>query len=163
MNTENTNWGQSVAGVVIRDGKVLLARHTYGNGKGLLITPGGYLEYGETPQDALKREFLEETNIHVEPKELIAIRFNSHDWYVVFSADYISGDATSDHDENSEVIWLDVDEALQREDVADLTKQLIRCAVNAKQGLVTLPYEGNPKHGKGYLYGIGAEEQSANE
>ena len=40
MNTENTNWGQSVAGVVIRDGKVLLARHTYGNGKGLLITPG---------------------------------------------------------------------------------------------------------------------------
>ncbi len=63
MNTENTNWGQSVAGVVIREGKVLLARHTYGNGKGLLITPGGYLEYGETPQDALKREFLEETNI----------------------------------------------------------------------------------------------------
>lgn len=65
--------------------------------------------------------------------------------------------------ENSEVIWLDVDEALQREDVADLTKQLIRCAANAKHGLVTLPYERNPKNGKGYLYGIGAEEQSANE
>ena len=37
MSHENTNWGQSVAGVVIRDGKVLLARHTYGRGNGLLI------------------------------------------------------------------------------------------------------------------------------
>ena len=33
MSTEGTNWGQSVAGVVIKDGKVLLARHTYGSGK----------------------------------------------------------------------------------------------------------------------------------
>ena len=33
MNKDNTNWSQSVAGVVIRDNKVLLARHTYGNGK----------------------------------------------------------------------------------------------------------------------------------
>ena len=32
-----TNWSQSVAGVCIREGRVLLARHTYGNGKGKLI------------------------------------------------------------------------------------------------------------------------------
>ena len=29
VSSENTNWGQSVTGVVIKDGKVLLARHTY--------------------------------------------------------------------------------------------------------------------------------------
>ena len=29
MVNENTNWGQSVASVVIKDNKVLLARHTY--------------------------------------------------------------------------------------------------------------------------------------
>ena len=52
MNNEDTNWGQSVGGVVIKDGKVLLARHTYGNGKGMLIIPGGYVNYGETPQQA---------------------------------------------------------------------------------------------------------------
>lgn len=34
---ENTNWFQSVTGIVIKDGKVLLARHTYGPGKGRLI------------------------------------------------------------------------------------------------------------------------------
>lgn len=33
MSGENTNWCQSVIGVVIRNAKVFLARHTYGNGK----------------------------------------------------------------------------------------------------------------------------------
>ena len=66
LGTENTNWGQSVAGVAIKDNKVLLARHTYGNGKGMLIIPGGYVNYGETPQQALKREYMEETKIEVE-------------------------------------------------------------------------------------------------
>ena len=80
MSHENTNWGQSVTAVVIKDGKVLLARHTYGDGQGKLIVPGGYVQYGETPQDAVKREFLEETGISVEPQNVIAIRFNAHDW-----------------------------------------------------------------------------------
>ena len=71
MNTENTNWGQSVTAVVIKDNKVLLARHTYGGGKGMLIIPGGYVEKGETPQDAVIREFKEETNITIQPKNSI--------------------------------------------------------------------------------------------
>ena len=52
-NNDNTNWCQSVTGVVIKDGRVLLARHTYGAGKGKLIVPGGYVEYGESPQQAI--------------------------------------------------------------------------------------------------------------
>lgn len=36
MEGNNTNWCQAVTGVVIRNGKVLLARHTYGDGKGKL-------------------------------------------------------------------------------------------------------------------------------
>ena len=151
---ENTKWGQSETGIVIRQGKVLLARHTYGTGKGKLIVPGGYVKIGETPQDALKREFLEETGIVVEPKEIIAIRFNSHDWYIAFRAEYISGEAVSDHDENDEVLWMETGEALLRDDVPDLTKKLIQCALSESVGLVPLPYQGNPKNGKGYLYGI---------
>ncbi|MDE7298758.1 MAG: NUDIX hydrolase, partial [Lachnospiraceae bacterium] len=139
---------------VLREGRVLLARHTYGDGKGRLIVPGGYVKYEETPQDALKREFQEETGILVEPREIVAVRFNSHDWYIAFRAEYISGEAVSDHDENDEVVWMKTDEALSREDVPDLTKQLIRCALAGETGLVPLPYEGNPKHGKGYLYGV---------
>ena len=152
MSNENTNWGQSVTAVVIRDGKVLLARHTYGSGNGKLIIPGGYVNFGETPQDALKREFREETQVEIEPKEIIGIRFNMHDWYVAFKADYISGEATSDNDENSEVVWMDIDEALVREDVPMLTKELIAAAVKETGGLQYTEYEGSQKYAPYSLY-----------
>lgn len=142
MNTESTNWNYSVTAVVIRNGKVLLARHTYGKGKGMLIIPGGYIEKDETPQAAVIREFKEETNIVIEPHQIIGIRFNMHDWYIAFSAEYISGNEKSDNDENSEVIWLDIHEALQRADVPDLTKSLIKCAMNGN-GLNQIDYSGS--------------------
>ena len=141
MDNENTNWGQSVTGVVIHESKVLLARHTYGSGKGRLIVPGGYVEHGETPQHALEREYLEETGITVEPENIIGIRFNMHDWYVAFRAKYISGIPRSDNDENSEVLWVDIKEALIREDVPELTKKLIQSAISNKEGLRFTDYE----------------------
>lgn len=151
MDTNKTNWQQSVTAVVIKDNKVLLARHTYGRGAGKLIIPGGYVEYGESPQAALIREFWEETNITISPKEIIGIRFNMHDWYIAFSADYVDGIERTDNDENSEVLWLDVDEALSRDDVPDLTKSLIKCALSGK-GLNQIDYDGS--HAPCSLYGI---------
>ncbi|MDE6658556.1 MAG: NUDIX hydrolase [Eubacterium sp.] len=143
MDSGNTNWGQSVTGVVIHNGKVLLARHTYGAGSGKLIVPGGYVDYGETPQDALVREYLEETGITVKPINIIGIRFNMHDWYVAFKAEYVSGTPRTDNDENSEVLWIDVEEALKRDDVPDLTKKLIQSAVSDNAGLNYSDYESN--------------------
>lgn len=133
MSETNTNWEKSVAGVVIRDGKVLLARHTYGAGKGLLIIPGGYIQQGETPEHAVVRELLEETGVTVEPTGVIGVRFNMHDWYVAFRAEYISGEAHSDGDENSEVVWLEVEKALTADDVPDLSKKLICAAASGKE------------------------------
>ena len=74
MENGNTNWSQSVTAVVIYEGKVLLSRHTYGAGKGRLIIPGGYLNHGEMPREALIREYLEETGVLIEPRELIGMR-----------------------------------------------------------------------------------------
>lgn len=154
MNTENTNWGQSVTGVVIKDNKVLLARHTYGGGAGKLIVPGGYVNMNETPQDALKREYMEETGVVVEPGSVIGIRFNMHDWYIAFRAEYVSGEARSDHEENSEVLWIDVEEALTRDDVPELTKKLIQSALKDGEGLQLTPYEGSVKHAPNSLYSL---------
>ena len=152
QENETTNWSQSVTGIVIRENKVLLARHTYGAGKGRLIVPGGYVNVGESPQEAVMREVMEETGIQVRPKEIIGIRFNQKDWYVAFLAEYISGDAVSDGMENSEVIWMDIEEALGREDVADLTKKLIECAVSGNY-LSQIPYDGTTKYGPYTFYG----------
>lgn len=141
MERENTNWYQSVAAVCIREGRVLLARHTYGGRKGKLIIPGGYVEKGETPENAVVREFLEETGVSIRPRGVIGVRFNARDWYVVFAADYLSGQARPDGDENSEVVWLDAEEAQHREDIPDLTRVLIRRAL-LPGALVLTPYEG---------------------
>lgn len=128
MNHENTDWSRSVAGVVLKEGKVLLCRHTYGGGKGLLIVPGGYLERGETPEEAVRRELREETGITAEPGRLLAVRFGTKDWYAAFAAEYVSGQARPDGDENDLVVWMDVEEALAREDVPGRTKALIQRA-----------------------------------
>lgn len=153
MENNNTNYGQSVTGIVIKDSKVLLARHTYGGGAGKLIVPGGYVEYGETPQDALVREYMEETGIEVKPKDIIGIRFNMHDWYVAFRAEYISGIPRSDCDENSEVLWVDVDDALMRDDVPDLTKKLILSAISKEKGLEYVEYD-SIRHAPFSFYGL---------
>lgn len=152
--SNKTNWGQSVAGVVIREGKVLLARHTYGGGKGMLIIPGGYVNIGESPQEALIREFREETDVTVEPRSIVGIRFNMHDWYIVFTAEYVSGEAKPDNNENSEVLWVDVTEALTRDDVPGLTKSMIESALAGPEGLERTGYEASPKHAPQSLYSV---------
>ena len=152
MENGNTNWGQSVTGVVIKDGKVLLGRHTYGGGSGKLIIPGGYVNVGETPQDALVREYLEETGVTVKPGNIIGIRFNTRDWYIAFRAEYVSGEAHSDNGENSEVVWLDINEALERDDVPELTKKLIQSAVSDEKGLEYTEYSASTKNAPYSLY-----------
>ena len=144
----NTNWSQSVAGVCIKDGKVLLARHTYGNGSGMLIIPGGYVKYGEMPEETLIREYLEETGVRVKAGRLIGIRFNAKDWYAVFVAEYVEGEARSDGEENSEVVWMDTAEALKDDAVPGLTKTMIECALSGK-GFDLTPYQTSRP---GYLY-----------
>ena len=152
MENGNTNWGQSVTRVVIKDGKVLLGRHTYGGGNGKLIIPGGYVNVGETPQDALVREYLEETGVTVKPGSVIGIRFNMRDWYIAFRAEYVSGEAHSDNDENSEVVWLDINEALERDDVPELTKKLIQSAISEDRGLEYTEYSASTKNAPYSLY-----------
>ena len=136
---EKTNWSQSVGGVCIRDGKVLLARHTYGAGKGMFIIPGGYVNFGEIPEETLVREYLEETGITVKAGKLIGMRFSAKDWYAVFEAIYVEGEARSDGDENDQVVWMDPQEALANESVPELTKKMISCAVSGK-GFELTPY-----------------------
>lgn len=152
---ENTNWGQSVAGIVLKENKVLLVRHTYGSGKGMLIIPGGYVKWNETPQDAVKREILEETGIIVESLDIVGVRFNLKDWYVVFIAKYVRGESKSDGDENSEVVWIDINDTVTRADVPDLTKKLLLGVINSKNNAFkNISYEGNTKNGAYSLYGL---------
>ena len=55
-----------VAAIIIRDHKLFATQRGYGNFKDFWEFPGGKVEPGETPQDALKREIREELATEIE-------------------------------------------------------------------------------------------------
>ena len=61
-----------VVAAVIRDrDKIFATQRGYGDLKGGWEFPGGKIEEGETPQEALKRESMEELDTEIEVGELI--------------------------------------------------------------------------------------------
>lgn len=63
-----------VSGLAIRDGKILMGKRPAAKLRGALWeTPGGKVEPGESPIDALKREWIEEIGINVDVGPLIAV------------------------------------------------------------------------------------------
>lgn len=62
-----------VVAAVIRDGnRIFATQKGYGNYKGWWEFPGGKIEEGETPQQALVREIREELDTEIEVGELIS-------------------------------------------------------------------------------------------
>lgn len=50
-------------GLIIKDNQILLIKKVTGPYDGKLDLPGGTIEFGERPEETLKREFYEETGI----------------------------------------------------------------------------------------------------
>jgi mutator protein MutT len=119
-----------VGGIVIKENKVLLVRHTYGSFKGKWIIPGGHVEAGENIDDAILREIKEETSIEAEVKNIISVRSivlpdGSSEIYIVFLLDYISGTPTPDNIENDAAEFFDIEKAIRDEKVVYLSRYLI--------------------------------------
>ena len=62
---------QVVAAIIIRDGQVFATQRGYGEFQGWWEFPGGKMEAGESPQEALKREIREELDAEIEVHELL--------------------------------------------------------------------------------------------
>ena len=81
-----------VQGILERDGRVLLARRGREPRQGYWDLPGGFLHEGETPEDGLRREFLEETGLEIEPVALLRIDIEPYDERYVFSVSWLVRD-----------------------------------------------------------------------
>ena len=116
----------TACGVVEIEGKILLVRHTYGSAKDRILVPGGYVEENELPHIAVEREIFEETGVVVKAKSLISIQFKAKQWCPVFVCEYVSGTPKSDNYENSEILLLDIDEAINRQDITNMSRELLK-------------------------------------
>ena len=67
-------------GLAKKDGKVLLIRKGRGPYTGLLDLPGGGIEYGEKPNDTIKREFMEEVGVAIKDYSLREVATNYVVW-----------------------------------------------------------------------------------
>jgi len=63
----------AVAAIILRDRQILMIRRGSEPGKGLWSIPGGCIELGESIQDALRREVLEETGVSIEVGEFAGV------------------------------------------------------------------------------------------
>lgn len=67
-------------GLVIKDDKVLLIKKFGGPYDGKLDLPGGTIEFCERPEDALKRELMEEVGIEVTDYQLFDADSVAFEW-----------------------------------------------------------------------------------
>ena len=60
-----------VAAIIVKDGEVFATQRGYGQWHGWWEFPGGKMEAGESPQEALRREIREELDAEIEIGELL--------------------------------------------------------------------------------------------
>lgn len=92
--------------LITRDDRILLAQRANDPEKGKWGLPGGFVEFGEHPQEAVKREVLEETDLTVNVGEVIDVFHTSGSTTITiaYRVDIVDG-VPSAHDDVQAVGW----------------------------------------------------------
>jgi 8-oxo-dGTP diphosphatase len=104
-----------VDAIIERNDELLLVKRRKDPFKGVLSFPGGKVDLGERVEDAVKRELREETNLDIEPTDILGVYSDpsrdprGHRISITFIARIISGEAKAADDAES-VEWLPVND-----------------------------------------------------
>ena len=140
-----------VGAVLIHEGKVLLIRRGKEPLRGRWVVPGGTVEAGETLEDALAREVLEETGLVVRPREVMLVfdrilregdRLDYHYVIIDYLCEYVAGEARAASD--AEAVALVAPEDLAGYDLPDKALEVVldgfrRVAESREKGLPAAP------------------------
>lgn len=96
----------AVAALILQDGKVLLVRRANDPQRGLWTLPAGFVDAGEDPAQAVARECVEETGLHVRVTGLLDVLAGQEHprgahILIVYRAEIISGDLEAGDDVDS--------------------------------------------------------------
>jgi mutator protein MutT len=85
------------AALVVRDGRLLLTQRPPGGPHGLLWEfPGGKIEPGESPEQALAREIAEELGVGATPREVVETREHVYPHGLAVEIAFVRCDLDSD-------------------------------------------------------------------
>lgn len=118
-----------VGAFMVRDGRLLVVKRTYGLIKGLWSIPSGYTEPHESIVMTLEREVREEAAIEGRAGPLLAVRnrvtADVNDTFLIFRMDYLSGEPKPDDNEVSAAAFVPLDELRASPESAPFTKAII--------------------------------------
>ncbi|MBI1742697.1 NUDIX hydrolase [Candidatus Acetothermia bacterium] len=104
--------------IVVKDGKILMVKPKRGFNLGRWALPGGFVGYGEPPDEAVAREVEEETGVACQVKEFLGVESTlgsktSFHWHTFFFSASLAGENFKPaSDEIESVGWLDLKTAL---------------------------------------------------
>ncbi|MHA2502756.1 MAG: SDR family NAD(P)-dependent oxidoreductase [Candidatus Kariarchaeaceae archaeon] len=131
-----------VGAVIIHEGKVVLIKQKYGVATELWLFPGGYVERGETLEEAVGREVLEETNLKIKPVKVIGIRSfvrpdGLTDVYTIFSCGLLSPPESINRQESeiADLAWFDLEGIEKQEGISEYTRKVLSMATS-DQGMI---------------------------
>ncbi|GIP44389.1 hypothetical protein J45TS6_28480 [Paenibacillus sp. J45TS6] len=134
----------SCGGVLFKDDSVLLVKIKYGANQGMWMLPGGFLESGESIEEAAIREFKEETGLNTKTARVVCLRSGTQhqnegmqtNVYVVFELMLVSGTLKKDENEIADIKYWDISEIEKSKEIIELSKAIILNAWQTKNGLV---------------------------
>ena len=99
--------------ILQKDSSILTIRRKKDPFKDCLALPGGFVNNGETVEEAIKRETLEETSLQIEPIDILGVYSDpkrdprGHILSVVFIGVVLDGEARAG-DDSLAIKWLDL-------------------------------------------------------
>ena len=118
--TKYANPTPTVDVILQRDSKVLMVRRRKDPFKDRLALPGGFVNEGETVEEAMKREAIEETSLEVEPVEILGVYSDpkrdprKHILSVVFIGIIVGGSEKAGDDAAS-IEWVKISDIQQQQ------------------------------------------------
>lgn len=121
--------------IVNNAGQMLWIRRAKDPGKGKLGLPGGFVDVGETAEEALRREVREEVNLELDSLEFLCTYANQYDYggvtYPVLDLFYLARARTADSaaalDDVESFCWLKPQEARLNEIAFPSVKVALSC------------------------------------
>ncbi len=103
-----------LAGFIWRDGKFIMMQRKGAHGEGTWSVPGGHLEYGESWEESIRREIMEEVGVEVANIRLMTATNDifegdqKHYISLWMECDWVSGEPKlMEPDKSIDLLWCD--------------------------------------------------------